>query len=72
MVILMEGSIAMAVFEAPIVIHFTGIELMERDLFTLSSVMEVVVVTVITHWNTVTRWDSTLLYLEHKYFVGFI
>ena len=60
MVILMEGSIAMAVFEAQIVILFTGIELMERDLFTLSSVMEVVA-TVITHWNTVTRWDSTLL-----------
>ena len=60
MVILMEGSIAMVVFEAQIVILFTGIELMERVLFTLSSVMEVVA-TVITHWNTVTRWDSTLL-----------
>ena len=54
MVILTEDSIAMVVFEAQIVILFTGIELMERDLFTLSSVMEVVV-TVITHWNTDTR-----------------
>ena len=51
---LMEGSIAMVVFEAQIVILFMGIELMERDLFTLNSVMEVVV-TVITHWNTDTR-----------------
>ena len=55
MVILMEGSIATAVFGAQIVILFTGTELMERDLFTLSSMMEVVV-TVITHWNTVIRW----------------
>ena len=65
MAILTEGSIGMVVFEAQIVILFMGIELMERDLFTLSSVMELVV-TVITQWSTVTR------YLEHKYFVGFI
>ena len=73
MVTLMEASIAMVVFEAQNVILFTGIELMERDLFTLSSVMEGVV-TVIIHWNTVTRWVDRIdcVYLEHKYFVGFI
>ena len=54
MVILMEASIAMAVFEAQIVIPFT-VELMERDPFTLSSVTGEVA-TVTTHWSTATRF----------------
>ena len=49
----MEASIAMAVFEAQTVILF--MELMERDPFTLISVMEVVA-TVTIHWNMATRF----------------
>ena len=60
MVTLMEASIAMAVFVAPIVILSTGTELMERDLSTSSSVMEEEV-TAITPWNTDTRWAGWTL-----------